>query len=74
MDELLAQGATGPPAGEKRLVAVEPFLADRAVSRLNPQQHRLPSSAAFPDTHAVEYSEGVGAKTRPANAIRSSPR
>ena len=28
MDEFVAQGATGPSAAEKRLVAVEPFLAD----------------------------------------------
>lgn len=28
MDEVLAQGATGPAAGEKRLVAVEPLLTD----------------------------------------------
>jgi len=36
MDKLVAQGAARPAAGEKRLVAVEPFLADLAVSGLNP--------------------------------------
>jgi hypothetical protein len=66
MDELVAQGAARPPAGEKCLIAVEPFLADCAIPGLNPQEHRLPSPAAFSDTHAVEYSEAVGGKTRPA--------
>jgi hypothetical protein len=66
MDELVAQGAARPPAGEKRLVAVEPLLADCAVPGLNPQEHRLPIPAAFSNTHAVEYSEAVGGKTRPA--------
>ena len=36
MDELFAQATTRPAAGEKRLVAVEPFLADLAVPGLNP--------------------------------------
>ena len=58
MDELLAQGATRPAAAEKRLVAVEPFLADLAVPGLNPQQHRLPVPTALSDTHVSEYSEG----------------
>jgi hypothetical protein len=64
MDELLAQGAARPPAGEKRLVAVEPFLADLAVPGLNPQQHRLPVPTALSDAHAAEYSEAVDRKTR----------
>ena len=37
MDELLAQGTARPPAAEKRLVAVEPFLADLAVPGFKPQ-------------------------------------
>ena len=64
MDELLAQGAARPPAGEKCPVAVEPFLADLAVPGLNPQQHRLPFPAASSDTHAAEYSEAIDRKTR----------
>lgn len=59
MDKLVAQGATRPPAGEKCLIAVEPFLTDCAVPGLNPQQHRLPSPAAFSNTHAAKYSEGA---------------
>lgn len=64
MDELLAQGATRPAAAEKRLVAVEPFLADLAVPGLNPQQHRLPVPTALSDTHAAEYSEGERREAR----------
>ena len=64
MDKLFAQGAPRPPAAEKRLVAVEPFLADRAVPGLNPQQHRLPSPAASSNTHTVKYNEAIGGKTR----------
>jgi hypothetical protein len=66
MDELVAQGATRPPAGEKRLITVEPFLADCAVPGLNPQQHRLPIPAAFSDTHAAEYNEGARREARGA--------
>ncbi len=58
MDEVLAQSASGPPATEKCLVAVEPFLADRAYPGLNPQQHRLPFPGGVSNTHAAEYSEG----------------
>lgn len=64
MDKLFAQGAPRPPAAEKRLVAVEPFLADRAVPGLNPQEHRLPSPTAFSNTHAVKYSEGARREAR----------
>ena len=64
MDELLAQGAARPAAGEKRLIAVEPFLADLAVPGFKPQQHRLPISAAISDTHATEYSEGARREAR----------
>jgi hypothetical protein len=64
MDELLAQAAARPAAGEKRFVTVEGFVADLAIPGFNPQQHRLPRSAAFSDTHATEYSEAIGGKTR----------
>ena len=64
MDKLFAQGTARPPAGEKRLVTVEPFLTDCAVPGLNPQEHRLPSPAAFSNTHAVKYSEGARREAR----------
>ena len=64
MDEVLAQAAARPTAGEKRFVAVELFFADLAVPGFNPQQHRLPFPAEISDAHATEYSEGVGGKTR----------
>ena len=71
MDELLAQGAARPPAGEKRLIAVEPFFTDLAVPGFNPQQHGLPFSAAISDTHISEYSEAVSGNTRRIPELRS---
>jgi hypothetical protein len=59
MDELLTQGTARPPAAQKRLVAVEPFLADRADPGFDPQQHRLPFPTSISDTHRVEYNEGA---------------
>ena len=73
MDELLAQAAAGPAAGEKRLVTVEGFFADLAIPGFNPQQHRLPRSAAFSDTHAMEYSEAIGGKTRMRRGVSRCP-
>jgi hypothetical protein len=64
MDKLFAQTAAGPAAGKKRFIAVERFVTDFAVPGFNPQQHRLPRSAASPDAHVVKYSEAVGGKTR----------
>lgn len=57
MDKVLAQGATRPAAAEKRLVAVELFLADLADPGFNPQQHRLPFSVGVSNTHTIKYSE-----------------
>ena len=71
MDELLAQAAARPAAGEKCFVAVEPFFTDLAVPGFNPQQHRLPFPAAISDTHATKYSEGVCGKTRRIPELRS---
>jgi hypothetical protein len=70
MDKLIAQGAARPPAREKRLVAVEPFLADLAVAGFNPQQHWLPIPAALSDTHAEEYSEGARGEARGEGAMK----
>ena len=64
MDELLAQGAARPATGEKRFVAVEPFLADLAVPGFNSQQHGLPFPSAFSNTHATEYNEGARREAR----------
>lgn len=52
VDELVAEGTTGPAAGEEGLVPIEPFVAHLAVPGLDPQQHRLPISAAFSNTHS----------------------
>lgn len=64
MDELLAQAAAGPAAGEKRFVTVEGFVADLAIPGFDPQQHRLPGSATFSNTHASEYSERASREAR----------
>jgi len=64
MDEFFAQRATRPPAGKKRLVAVELFLTDLALPGLDPQQHRLPIPSTIPDTHGTEYSEGERCEAR----------
>ena len=37
VNELFTLGTARPPAAEKCFVAVEPFLADLAVSGFNPQ-------------------------------------
>src|SRR6185295_18650317 len=73
MDELLAQTATGPPAGKKRFVTVEGFVADLAIPGFNPQQHGLPRSAAFSDTHTLEYSEAIRWKTRRRRGVSRCP-
>jgi hypothetical protein len=52
MDKFIAEGATGPAAGEEGLVPIEPFLAHLAVPGFDPQQHRLPISTAFSDAHS----------------------
>ncbi|MBI3807812.1 MAG: hypothetical protein HY281_09945 [Nitrospirae bacterium] len=64
VDEVLAQGAPRPAAAEKRLIAVELFLADLAVPGFNPQQHRLPFPVGVSDTHATKYSERVRREAR----------
>ena len=53
MAELVADGATGPPPAQERLVPIEALCADLAQARLDPEQHRLPFPAAFSNTHKV---------------------
>jgi hypothetical protein len=69
VDEILAQGTTGPTAAEKRLIAVKFFLADLAVPGFNPQQHRLPFPTGVSDTHGEEYSERASREARGAEAM-----
>jgi len=64
MDKLFTQGATRPAAAEKRLIAVERFLANLAVPWLDAQQHRLPFPTALSDTHTIKYSEGARREAR----------
>jgi hypothetical protein len=52
VDKFVAEGATGPAAGEEGLIPIEPFLAHLAVPGFDPQQHRLPISTAFSDAHS----------------------
>ena len=68
MDELVADGATGPPPAQERLVAIEALCADLAHARFNPEQHRLPFPAAFSNTHkrwsiAGQSAEKQGGRT-----------
>lgn len=51
MDEFITHGTARPAATEHRLIAVEPLLTDLADPGLNPQQHRLPVTTGFSDTH-----------------------
>ena len=51
MAKLVADGATGPPPAQERLVPIEALCADLAHARLDPEQHRLPFPAAFSNTH-----------------------
>jgi len=53
MDELVADGATGPAAAEHGLIAIQSLLADLAISRLNREHHRLPITTGFSDTHSA---------------------
>jgi hypothetical protein len=64
MDKVFAQSAARPAAAEKRLVAVELFLADLAVPGFNPQQHRFPFPGSISNTHATKYSEGMKREAR----------
>jgi len=64
MDKVLAQPTARPAATEKRLVAVELFLADLAVPGFNPQQHRLPFPCSISNTHERKYNEGVRREAR----------
>ena len=51
VDEFVTERTAGPAAGKERLVAVKTFLADFALSGFNPQQHRLPITGRFTNTH-----------------------
>lgn len=47
VDEFIADGAPRPAPSEHRLVSVQALVADLAVPGLNPEQHRLPVTAAI---------------------------
>lgn len=47
MDEFVADRATRPSPAKHRLVAVQALVADLAVPGFDPQQHRLPITAAI---------------------------
>ncbi len=44
-------------------------MTDLAVAGFNPQQHRLPVSATFSNTHAAEYNEGERREARGAEPV-----
>ena len=52
MDKFIAEGATGPAAGEEGLVPIETFIAHLAVPGFDPQQHGLPISTTLSNAHS----------------------
>jgi hypothetical protein len=52
MDKLVAHRATGPAATEHCFVAIQPLLADFAISRLDREEHRFPITTGFSNTHS----------------------
>jgi len=54
MHEFVAHRAAGPAAAEQCFVPIQTLLADLAMARFDREQHRLPLTAAFPDTHTGE--------------------
>ena len=51
VDKFIANTATRPAAAEQRLVPIQTLLADFTMAGFDPQQHRLPITAGFSDTH-----------------------
>jgi hypothetical protein len=51
MDEFVTDRATRPASSKHRFVPIETLLADPTIARLNPEQHRLPLTATFSNTH-----------------------
>ena len=51
--ELVADRAARPPASENGLIPVEALLTDLAVPGFDSQQHRLPFTGRFADTHTA---------------------
>ena len=52
--KLVADRAARPSAAEDGLIAIQALPADLAGARLDPQQHRLPFTSRFANTHSVE--------------------
>ena len=52
--ELIADRAARPAAAEHRLITIEALPADLAIAGLDPQQHGLPLTGSFPNTHSAE--------------------
>ena len=53
MHELVTHCTPRPAATKHRFVAVQPLFADFTMTGLNGEQHRLPITASFPDTHGT---------------------
>lgn len=51
--KLVAHRATRPAAAQHCLITVETLLAHLAVPRLDPQQHGLPLTGSFTNTHSA---------------------
>lgn len=75
MDELVADSATGPPTAQERLVPIEALFADFTIAGLDPEQHRLPLTAAFSNTHkSMKYSGATDAKQAKRRRYLTLPR
>jgi hypothetical protein len=53
MHELVADGAAGPSAAEHGFVPIQSLLADFTMAWLDREEHRLPVTTGFPNTHGT---------------------
>ena len=51
--EFVAHGAARPAAAKHGFVAIQPLLADFAMTRLDRKQHRFPIAAGFANAHGT---------------------
>ena len=51
MNELVTDGTSGPPSPKHRLVTIEVLSANPTDAGFNPEQHRLPFTTGFSNTH-----------------------
>lgn len=52
MNELVTDGTSGPTSTKHRLIPIEVLSANSTEAGLNPEQHRLPFTTGFSNTHS----------------------